>query len=349
MISDLFGIAEEKNFLYKGYKCVVLFNSLGFRCGYVGLPKDSIFYGVPIDEIPVYCHGGISYAKHCLTGRNDEDVYWIGFGCAEHCDGFDLVKAEEYFRDSVKITSLSRYQEDKNKLFEPRSLEFVIGNLKSIVDQIIKKENELNPAENNQVTIGGKVISEFRYSHEVESEKFYMVDVEVNRLSGVVDKIPCMVSGRMADVGNDYTGGKIYISGQFRSYNQHRDGKSKLVLYVFVRSLEFLDETSEICTNNIVLNGYLCKKPVYRVTPNGREIADVLVAINRAYCKSDYIPCIVWGRNARYISNFGVGTNIELKGRIQSREYCKVLDGGKPETRTAYEVSASTINVLDEV
>lgn len=178
--------------------------------------------------------------------------------------------------------------------------------------------------ENNQVTIMGEVASRFTFSHEVFGEGFYMVDVLVKRLSNSEDRIPLMISERLIDVTKDYTGEFIMASGQFRSYNRHEEHKNHLVLSVFVREVAFVDEELDGAkTNNILLDGYICKAPVYRKTPLGREIADLLLAVNRPYGKSDYIPCICWGRNARYASGFAVGEHVQILGRIQSREYVK--------------------------
>ncbi len=172
--------------------------------------------------------------------------------------------------------------------------------------------------ENNQVSIIGKVASSFTFSHQVFGEGFYLVDVLVKRLSDSEDRIPLMVSERLVDVSQDYEGEYIMVQGQFRSYNRHEEKKNRLVLSVFVRELSFVEEADEsIKTNQIFLDGYICKPPVYRKTPLGREIADLLLAVNRPYGKSDYIPCICWGRNARYASAFEVGGHVLLWGRIQ--------------------------------
>ncbi|MCI5479741.1 MAG: single-stranded DNA-binding protein, partial [Lachnospiraceae bacterium] len=196
--------------------------------------------------------------------------------------------------------------------------------------------------ENNQVIMAGEVVSEFVFSHEVFGEGFYMLDIRVKRLSSSYDIIPLMISERLIDVSQDYRGETIQVAGQFRSYNRHEEKKNRLVLSVFVRELEFAEEEIENSrTNQIFLEGYICKSPVYRKTPLGREIADLLVAVNRPYGKSDYIPCICWGRNARYASGFEVGSHIELWGRIQSREYTKKISEEEVEKRTAYEVSVS--------
>ena len=203
--------------------------------------------------------------------------------------------------------------------------------------------------ENNQVTIIGEVASAFTYSHEVFGEGFYMVDVLVRRLSNSNDRIPLMVSERLLDVTQDYRGAFIMVRGQFRSYNRHEEQKNRLVLSVFAREVEFIEEEPDGAkTNHILLEGYICKKPVYRKTPLGREIADLLLAVNRPYGKSDYIPCICWGRNARYASGFEVGEHVQILGRIQSRDYVKKLSETETEVRTAYEVSVSKLECLGE-
>ena len=198
--------------------------------------------------------------------------------------------------------------------------------------------------ENNQVTIMGKVATEFSFSHEVFGEGFYMVEVEVKRLSNSEDRIPLMISERLIDVTQDYTGEYIMVHGQFRSYNRHEEQKNRLVLSVFVREISFMEEEPDgTKTNSIWLDGYICQEPIYRKTPLGREIADLLLAVNRPYGKSDYIPCICWGRNARYASGFEVGEHVQLLGRIQSREYVKRISDTETEKRVAYEVSVSKL------
>jgi len=200
--------------------------------------------------------------------------------------------------------------------------------------------------ENNQVTVMGEIISAFSYSHEIFGEGFYMVDVKCKRLSESYDIIPVMVSERLIDVSGDYIGALICVIGQFRSYNRHEEHKNRLVLSVFAREISFIEEMEESSkTNQIFLDGYICKEPVYRKTPLGREIADLLLAVNRPYGKSDYIPCICWGRNARYANQFKVGERCAVWGRIQSREYMKKLDDEKVEKRVAFEVSVSKMEL----
>ena len=203
--------------------------------------------------------------------------------------------------------------------------------------------------ENNQVTIMGEVVSNFTFSHEIFGEGFYMVDVEVARLSESADVIPLMVSERLLDVTQSYIGQYIAVSGQFRSYNRHEERKNRLVLSLFAREIEFVDEIEENSkTNQIFLDGYICKEPIYRKTPLGREIADLLLAVNRPYGKSDYIPCISWGRNARYASGFEVGARCRVWGRIQSREYMKKIADDQLEKRIAFEVSVSKLEIIED-
>jgi len=207
--------------------------------------------------------------------------------------------------------------------------------------------------ENNRVSIIGEVMTEFKFSHEVFGEGFYTFEVLVNRFSGKCDRLPLMISERLIDVTEDYSGKVIEVMGHYRSYNYHEGMKNRLMLSIFVRDWNFVGEEVETSkTNQIYLEGFICKTPIYRKTPLGREIADLLVAVNRSYGKSDYIPCIAWGRNARFITDLEVGSKIRLQGRIQSREYCKRIGEGENamvETRTAYEVSIAKLEVESDV
>jgi len=204
--------------------------------------------------------------------------------------------------------------------------------------------------ENNQVVVMGTIVSDFVYSHEIFGEGFYMVDVEVERLSDSSDIIPVMISERLLNVEQDYKGYMIAVTGQFRSYNRHEEKKNRLILSVFAREVEFIDAIEESSkSNQIYLDGFICKEPIYRKTPLGREIADLLIAVNRPYGKSDYIPCICWGRNARFASNFSVGSRCAIWGRIQSREYMKKINEDEAVKRVAYEVSVSKLELLDEL
>ncbi len=201
----------------------------------------------------------------------------------------------------------------------------------------------------NQVSIAGEVISDFTFSHDVFGEGFYVLEVVVSRLSNSYDMIPVMVSERLIDVKQDYKGKFVEVLGQFRSYNRHEESKNKLVLSVFAREVKMVDELSENAKpNHIFLDGFVCKPPIYRKTPLGREIADVLLAVNRPYGKSDYIPCICWGRNARFAETFAVGGHVQIWGRIQSREYQKKMNEVDFEKRIAYEVSVSKLEYLEE-
>lgn len=196
--------------------------------------------------------------------------------------------------------------------------------------------------QNNRVYVSGKVVSAPEFSHEVMGEGFYDSIVAVERLSGQTDEIPITISERLID-DNFAVGSDVGICGQLRSYNKATEGRSKLVLRVFVRELS---DTDPDVPNFIELEGYICKQPVYRTTPFGREICDLLLAVNRAYNKSDYIPAIAWGRNAKFAETFVVGDKVRVEGRIQSRIYQKTLEDASVEERTAYEVSIAKIEKL---
>lgn len=203
-----------------------------------------------------------------------------------------------------------------------------------------------NQMSNNSVILSGKISSEPIYSHQVFGEGFYESSIEVERLSSQVDIIPITISERLIEEVNLVKGDSLKVEGQFRSYNKLVDNHSKLMLTVFVR--ECSDNPMEKNENAIELTGYVCKPPIFRTTPFKREIADILIAVNRAYNKSDYIPCIAWGRNARFASRLEVGDKINLVGRIQSREYQKALNNGETETRVAYEISVSRISYAED-
>ena len=199
-----------------------------------------------------------------------------------------------------------------------------------------------NLAENNFVCLSGTVAEECVFSHEVYGEGFYIFSLDVKRLSDNNDVLPVTVSDRLVDVNTIKKGMTVTVNGQLRSYNHYSSSGNKLVLTTFAREIEVGGEVL-LNPNEIYLNGYICKAPVYRTTPFGREITDMLIAVNRSYGKSDYIPSIAWGRNAKYAGMFDVGTNIKLWGRIQSRKYIKRLQDDETEERTAYEVSISKI------
>jgi single-stranded DNA-binding protein len=198
---------------------------------------------------------------------------------------------------------------------------------------------------NNRVFISGEIVSDATFSHEVYGEGFYEFSLQVMRLSGQADILPITLSERLIQGAMLGKGKRICALGQFRSYNKIENGRSRLMLTVFVR--ELLDALPDKNPNSILLSGYICKPPVYRTTPFNREIADLLVAVNRAYNKSDYIPCIAWGRNARFVKNLTVGDKIAISGRIQSREYQKKLSETEAKTMTAYEVSVSKLAAFD--
>lgn len=202
-----------------------------------------------------------------------------------------------------------------------------------------------NTEKNNRVYIFGEIISDAQLSHEVYGEGFYEFKVKVMRLSGQADILPVTVSERIM-TEDMKVGGTICALGQFRSYNKLEGGKSRLMLTVFIR--ELFDTEPGKNPNSIVLSGYICKPPVYRTTPFNREIADLLIAVNRSYNKSDYIPAIAWGRNARFVSNLTVGDKVALSGRIQSREYQKKQPDDSFLTLTAYEVSISKLAAFDD-
>ena len=203
--------------------------------------------------------------------------------------------------------------------------------------------------ENNNVELVGEIVSDFRFSHEVYGESFYLVDVAVKRMSETIDYLPLLISEYLIDVNTNHIGEIIHVTGQFRSYNRHEELKNRLVLSVFVLEIEFIEEeTEEMKSNQIILDGYICKDPIYRKTPLGREITDLLVAVNRSYSKSDYIPCICWSRNARHASGLPLGTHLKITGRIQSRDYIKHHSNGEEEERRAYEISASRIEVISD-
>ena len=201
---------------------------------------------------------------------------------------------------------------------------------------------------NNQAVIAGEIISDFEFNHEVFGEGFYFVKLKVSRLSHSSDIIPLLVSERLIDVKQSHIGQFLEARGQFRSHNKQESDKNRVVLFLFAKEIEMIDSAENRNPNEIFLDGYICKEPVYRTTPLGREIADVLLAVNRAYGKSDYIPCICWGRNARYAGNLTVGSRIQLQGRIQSREYQKRIGEGKVVDKIAYEVSASQMEYIEE-
>ncbi len=203
--------------------------------------------------------------------------------------------------------------------------------------------------ENNEVQVIGKAITDTVFSHKVYGEGFYSFDIEIPRLSESSDVVPVTVSERLLPQIGNITGKIFKVVGQFRSYNQYEEGKNRLILTLFALEIEEVDE-KELSknANALHLKGFVCKNPVYRTTPFGREITDILLAVNRSYHKSDYIPCITWGRNARYANSLKTGDAIEIWGRIQSRAYQKKLESGEVIQKVAYEVSVSKMEISDE-
>lgn len=200
--------------------------------------------------------------------------------------------------------------------------------------------------ENNRVTVVGEVVSPFKFNHELYGEGFYICDLAVKRLSGQVDILPLMVSDRLMDVSQDYRGCQVEVSGQLRTYNQNDGEKRRLKLNIFALELYLVEGAIDPReSNEIYLDGYICKEPIYRKTPLGRDVTDLLLAVNRPYGKSDYIPCLAWGRNAAYAAGLKVGDHISVLGRVQSRGYTKKLSDTEIEERVAYEVSVHTLEV----
>ena len=198
---------------------------------------------------------------------------------------------------------------------------------------------------NNRAEIVGKICSEYKFSHEVYGEIFYTFSVSLPRLSDCCDYVNIIASDRLLYDCEYRLGDKVFVSGQFRSYNNYDECGSRLVLALFAKSVSLAGK-DEPYVNEIILNGYICKPPVYRTTPFGREITDILLAVNRNHNKSDYIPCITWGRNAKFAEVLSVGTKVTVVGRMQSREYQKKLSETETVTKTAYEISVTKIETM---
>ena len=201
---------------------------------------------------------------------------------------------------------------------------------------------------NNIVKIGGTISSNLEFSHEIYDEKFYKFFVDVERLSDSKDSLPVIVSERITDINNINIGDTVLVEGQFRSYNELNDIKSKLVLSIFAKEIKIANKEEVSKINDILLEGFICKKPIYRKTPLGREISDMLVAVNRSYKKSDYIPCILWGRNAKYSETLEVGTKVKLSGRVQARMYEKKQLNGELIKHIAYEISVAKFGLNED-
>ena len=217
---------------------------------------------------------------------------------------------------------------------------------------------DTNYLENNYLTLVGKVTGEKEFSHEIYGERFYIFKLGIPRLSGNEDIIPITISERLIGEDTLTEGKKLLVKGQFRSYNSYENERNRLILTDFAKDVMEVEENEneeeneivrkDTITNEVVLIGYICKKPIYRQTPFGREISDILLAVNRAYNKSDYIPCISWGRNARFCQNLEVGTQVKVVGRVQSRTYEKKYEDGTVQTRVAYEVSVGSLEIIEE-
>ncbi len=205
-----------------------------------------------------------------------------------------------------------------------------------------------NYNENNIMEIGGTVVEAPEFSHEIYEEKFYRFCIQTKRLSDVYDVLPIIISERLIPDEGINVGEIVQINGQVRSHNKQVGTRSKLVLSIFAKELEKTSDEDILTLNDASFNGFLCKAPIYRKTPLGREIADILVAVNRSYKKSDYIPCILWGRNAKFCEKLEVGTNVKLSGRVQSRKYEKVQEDGTTKEMVAYELSVSKFSVVKE-
>ena len=206
-----------------------------------------------------------------------------------------------------------------------------------------------NITENNWVSLVGRITTESKFNHELYGEGFYTFELDVLRLSKCYDKIPVIISERLIPIEMLEVGKCVKLHGQFRSYNSIGGNGRKLILMAFVRDIDIIDEDEYIHTkdpNEIYLNGFICKLPMYRKTPFGREICDLLVAVNRQYFKSDYIPCISWGRNAKFAQYLHQGDNIKLWGRVQSREYQKKHENGQVTNNRAYEISVSKMELI---
>ena len=229
-----------------------------------------------------------------------------------------------------------------------------LANSETVSIKMAKEQNlSLTPSKISGAC--GRLMCCLKYEHEVYEEKFFNFDLSVPRLSGNADLIPITISERLLTSQDIQIDSKVTVLGQFRSYNSYDNDRNRLILTVFAKDITFAEDQEndvkvgkDIVSNEVTLNGYICKKPIYRKTPFGREISDILLAVNRAYNKSDYIPCIAWGRNARFCENMEVGTAVKIIGRVQSRTYEKKFEDGTVETRIAYEVSVASLEICNE-
>lgn len=194
--------------------------------------------------------------------------------------------------------------------------------------------------EASSVRLSGRVLNEPVFNHKTYGEAFYMIVLGIFRRSGYEDKIRLIVSEKILRGRSPRKSELLEVSGQIRTYNRETEGRSKLEVTVFVREMAYRKEAGFEYENSVSIEGFICKAPIRRTSPLGREICDLMIAVNRMYNKSDYIPCIAWGRNASYCESLNVGDKVYIEGRIQSREYRKYTEDGQQEIRTAYEVSA---------
>ncbi len=252
----------------------------------------------------------------------------------------------EFLRNVFSIILLSM---NMIYIYPKENVTYIILHFLKTYERMVQLTTD-NISINNEATLVGTVEGELSFSHEIYGETFYSFVLRVMRLSDICDYINITVSERLIQNMNIHSGSTVSVVGQFRSYNNYCETGNRLILTVFARDIKEEDPNENLNygqnPNSIYLNGFLCKAPVYRTTPFGREITDLLVAVNRAYNKSDYIPCIAWGRNARYSSTLNVGDNIKVWGRIQSREYQKKISEDECITKTAYEISISKMEVI---
>ncbi|MBO5322638.1 MAG: single-stranded DNA-binding protein [Oscillospiraceae bacterium] len=197
---------------------------------------------------------------------------------------------------------------------------------------------------NNQITLRGTLATLPEFSHENHGRRFYRFYLEVPRLSGAVDMLPVVAEEHVLNE-MDLSGGEMLtVTGQVRTHNSRTDGVRRLLIFVYAMRIEAEDGEP---INDVQLDGLICKEPVYRRTPLGREICDVMLAVPRGFHRADYLPCILWGRTAQEIAQLDVRDGVRIVGRLQSRVYTKVTEEG-PQERTAYEISALTAEVNEE-
>ena len=199
----------------------------------------------------------------------------------------------------------------------------------------------------NIIHLRGEICQNLQFGHELFGEQFYTTTLRVPRLSGAEDFLPITLSERLLMSEPITAGSMLSLEGQLRSYNKVIEGSGRLLITAFAQRRINTEEDEEN-PNRVQLTGALCKPPSYRTTPFGREIADLMLAVNRSYGKSDYIPCITWGRTARYAANLHIGDKVQIVGRFQGRAYQKQLPDGTTLNKVAYEVSVSRLAALRE-